>query len=95
MAPSLINTVEEHEFNDYHHELPVEAKDYDYIARDATLSSHELVSKALHEHVESVNQEICEPGDEDTFFVADLGDVYRQHLRWKRNLSRVQPHYGM
>jgi ornithine decarboxylase len=26
--------------------------------------------------------------------VADLGDVYRQHLRWKLNLPRVKPFYG-
>jgi hypothetical protein len=26
--------------------------------------------------------------------VADLGEVYRQHLRWKRNLPRVKPFYG-
>jgi ornithine decarboxylase len=33
-------------------------------------------------------------GEEDAFFVADLGEVYRQHLRWKKNLGRVKPHYG-
>jgi ornithine decarboxylase len=26
--------------------------------------------------------------------VADLGEVYRQHLRWKLNLPRVKPFYG-
>jgi hypothetical protein len=26
--------------------------------------------------------------------VADLGEVYRQHLRWKRNLPRIKPFYG-
>jgi ornithine decarboxylase len=26
--------------------------------------------------------------------VADLGEVYRQHLRWKLNLPRVRPFYG-
>lgn len=34
--------------------------------------------------------------DESTaFFVADLGEVYRQHLRWQRGLPRVIPHYAV
>ena len=32
---------------------------------------------------------------EDAFYVADMGEVYRQHLRWKMNLARVKPFYGM
>ena len=31
----------------------------------------------------------------NAFFVADLGEVYRQHLRWKARLPRVEPFYGM
>lgn len=53
-----------------------------------------LIGEALHRRAEAVDHELCEPGDEDTFFVADLGEVYRQHLRWKRNLPRVKPFYG-
>jgi hypothetical protein len=26
--------------------------------------------------------------------VADMGEIYRQHLRWKMNLGRVKPFYG-
>lgn len=29
------------------------------------------------------------------FFVADLGEVYRQHLRWMEHLPRVIPHYAV
>lgn len=54
----------------------------------------QLIGEALHKRAESVDHEICEPGDEDTFYVADLGEVYRQHLRWKKNLPRVKPFYG-
>ena len=25
----------------------------------------------------------------------DLGDVYRQHMRWKKHLKRVTPHYAV
>jgi ornithine decarboxylase len=53
-----------------------------------------LIGEALKERVESIDHDVCEPGDEDTFFVADLGEVYRQHMRWKLNLPRVKPFYG-
>lgn len=34
-------------------------------------------------------------GDDECFTVCDLGDVYRQHVRWKTHLPRVEPFYGM
>ncbi|KAM7193827.1 Pyridoxal-dependent decarboxylase, pyridoxal binding domain containing protein [Rhypophila sp. PSN 637] len=58
-------------------------------------SPKELIGAALRERVENIDHEFCEPGDEDTFFVADLGEVYRQHLRWKLNLPRVRPFYAV
>lgn len=64
-------------------------------ARDGPAIAKQLIRNALTRRVEVVDHELCEPGDEDTFFVADLGDVYRQHLRWKKNLPRVRPFYGM
>jgi ornithine decarboxylase len=53
-----------------------------------------LIGDALKERVENIDHDVCEPGDEDTFFVADLGEIYRQHMRWKLNLPRVKPFYG-
>lgn len=35
-----------------------------------------------------------EPDAEKAFFVADLGQVYRQHQRWKSCLPEIQPFYG-
>lgn len=35
-----------------------------------------------------------EPDAEHAFFVADLGQVYRQHQRWKSCLPEIQPFYG-
>ena len=35
-----------------------------------------------------------EPNAEQAFFVADLGQVYRQHQRWKSCLPEIQPFYG-
>lgn len=53
-----------------------------------------LIGDALKQRVESIDHESCEAGEEDAFFVADLGDVYRQHMRFKTNLPRVRPFYG-
>lgn len=57
-------------------------------------ASKALIRKVLQEHIDRVNVDTCEPGEEDAFYVADLGEVYRQHLRWKLNLGRVKPFYG-
>jgi ornithine decarboxylase len=54
----------------------------------------QLIGNALKERVQDIDHDTCEAGEEDTFFVADLGEVYRQHMRWKKNLSRVKPFYG-
>ena len=32
---------------------------------------------------------------DEAFFVADLGEVYRQYMRWRRNLPRVEPFYAV
>ena len=53
-----------------------------------------LVKQALKNRIKGIDTATCEPGEEDAFFVADMGEVYRQHLRWKMNLKRVKPHYG-
>jgi ornithine decarboxylase len=57
-------------------------------------NTKDLIGQAFKERVDSVDGDTCEVGDEDAFFVADVGAVYRQHLRWKLNLPRVKPHYG-
>ena len=53
-----------------------------------------LTKDALKRRIEDIDTDGCNPGEEDAFFVADLGEVYRQHVRWKMNLKRVKPHYG-
>lgn len=54
----------------------------------------QLIGEALRARIQDIDGDTCDAGEEDTFFVADLGEVYRQHLRWKLNLRRVKPHYG-
>lgn len=66
---------------------------FDHHPNGAVLAKH-LIGHALRQRVETIDHESCEPGEEDTFFVGDLGEVYRQHMRWKKNLPRVKPFYG-
>ena len=56
--------------------------------------SGKLVMDALHKRIQQIDHDTCEAGDEDAFFVADLGEVYRHHMQWKTHLKRVEPHYG-
>lgn len=58
------------------------------------LAAKKLVLDILKKRAAEVNIENCGPGDEDAFYVADMGEVYRQHLRWKMQLGRVRPFYG-
>ncbi|PWN53034.1 ornithine decarboxylase [Violaceomyces palustris] len=37
----------------------------------------------------------CEANGENAFFVANLAEIYHQHLRWLRNLPRVVPFYAV
>ena len=63
--------------------------------RDGVKIGREMIGAALQKHIAAVDPHDCEPGEEDTFFVADMGDVYRQHMRWKKHLERVTPHYAV
>ena len=54
----------------------------------------DLVMQAMRDRVVEIDVDTCDPGEEDAFYVADLGEVYRQHMRWQLNLSRVKPFYG-
>ncbi|KAK9373109.1 pyridoxal-dependent decarboxylase [Lipomyces chichibuensis] len=59
------------------------------------LHGQALISRALRNRVNRVDNDSCSPGGEDPFFVADIGEVYRQHVRWKVNLPRVEPFYAV
>lgn len=65
-----------------------------FYAEDGVHNTGGLVKKALTDRIKEIDIDSCEAGEEDAFFVADMGEVYRQHLRWKSNLKRVKPHYG-
>jgi ornithine decarboxylase len=93
MSPSAIATISSTtsltRINSY-----VESTKGTYLELNGANNPKQLIGAALKDRVENIDHDICEPGDEDTFFVADLGEVYRQHMRWKLNLPRVKPFYG-
>lgn len=88
MAPSAVTTTE----TTYNFHTKFEAAPH--LDLHGVSSPKGLVGDALKNRVENIDHETCEAGEEDAFFVADLGDVYRQHMRWKLNLPRVKPFYG-
>ncbi|KAL2815574.1 pyridoxal-dependent decarboxylase [Aspergillus cavernicola] len=59
------------------------------------LAAKDLVLNVLNKRAAEVDTDQCAPGGEDAFYVADMGEVYRQHLRWKMNLSRVRPFFAV
>lgn len=58
------------------------------------LAAKDMVLNVLKKRAAEVDVDRCGPGEEDPFYVADMGEVYRQHMRWKMNLGRVKPFYG-
>jgi ornithine decarboxylase len=64
-------------------------------AHDGAKVANEVIGAALQKHIRGVDTHSCEADDENAFFVADMGEVYRQHMRWKKMLGRVTPHYAV
>jgi ornithine decarboxylase len=89
MSPSAIATIETTTINSYYESIKSV-----HIEHNGATVAKQLIGDALKEKIGTIDHDLCEPGDEDTFFVADLGEVYRQHMRWKLNLPRVRPFYG-
>ncbi|CDO92136.1 unnamed protein product [Kluyveromyces dobzhanskii CBS 2104] len=57
--------------------------------------SHEKIFRALKEKVDTINHETCDAGDENSFFVCDLGEVARLKHYWAKLLPRVTPFYAV
>lgn len=100
MAPSASDLPRLY-FNDHVHEKlkhvecpDDETRGISHLA-EARAASRQLVFEILKQKAAAVDVKTCYPGEEDPFYVADLGEVYRQHIRWKTNLPRVKPFYGM
>ncbi|CAG8683625.1 5598_t:CDS:2, partial [Racocetra fulgida] len=52
------------------------------------------VKDILRNRILSLDIDRCESDAENAFFVANLDEVYNQHLRWKSLLPRIEPFYG-
>ncbi|MCJ1414987.1 Ornithine decarboxylase [Xylographa parallela] len=91
MAPSATLTTEQHSSTSLNRSL----LNKNSPQKDGVKCSEGLVKDALKERINVIDTDTCEAGEEDAFFVADMGDVFRQHLRWKMNLKRVKPHYAV
>ncbi|KAG7195727.1 Mitochondrial 2-oxoadipate and 2-oxoglutarate transporter [Scheffersomyces spartinae] len=58
-------------------------------------TNHGFVGNALKAKINDIDHINCEAGDEDSFFVCDLGLVKRAHQIWTEMLPMVQPHYAV
>ena len=99
MAPSATETVIR--YNPTKIQPPLQSRKEEKQCKDglsngfnATEIGRRLTKETLKQRVKGIDTDICEAGEDDAFFVADMGEVYRQHLRWKLQLKRVKPHYG-
>src|SRR5436305_6427505 len=52
------------------------------------------VKEVLKSRILSLNMDDSEAENDNAVIVADIGEIYRQHLRWKAHLPRVKPFYG-
>lgn len=85
-----------------HDEFIVESEPDSYQTIQPKVRAPVVVSKnervirdALVNHIEHIDHEICEAGDEDSFFVADLGQIYRSARLWQETLPNVHAHYAV
>ena len=95
MAPSATIATEIYTLKDYHNHNIVTVNHGGEQNNNGALAAKLMVQSALHHKINTIDVDTCLPGEEDAFYVADLGEVYRQHLRWKINLGSVKPYYGM
>ncbi|KAI5102579.1 ornithine decarboxylase, partial [Silurus meridionalis] len=61
--------------------------DFEFSFLDEGFCARDIVEQKINESTSS--------DDKDAFFVADLGDVLKKHLRWARALPRVKPFYAV
>ncbi|KAE8624614.1 hypothetical protein XENTR_v10006004 [Xenopus tropicalis] len=59
---------------------------------DFTLVEEGFMARDL---MEEIINEVSQTEDRDAFFVADLGDVVKKHLRFLKALPRVKPFYAV
>lgn len=60
-----------------------------------TLTPDQLVQLVAQSRISLLDDPPAWMGSEEPFYVADIGQVYRQHQRWLQNLLGVRPFYGI
>ncbi|KAF3016078.1 hypothetical protein E8E15_006789 [Penicillium rubens] len=58
------------------------------------LPPDELVDLAIESHIARIVKRSLVGGDE-SFFIADLGQIIRQHRRWTQSVPGIRPHYAV
>lgn len=103
MAPSCFTADDLYVTNNYYHSNKDPTRVPNLETQDGvnfravpgrSVGPREMVLDELKKRVAGIDTAGCEPGEEDAFYVADMGEIYRQHMRWKMNLGRVKPFYG-
>ena len=61
----------------------------------AAFSPDQLATFVIQARLAMLNPDSGRVEDDEPFFVADLGQVHRQHQRWTHHLPTVQPFYGL
>lgn len=56
---------------------------------------NESVEDITRQRLEAITSQKWESDQENAFFVGDLGEVFRQHLRWKSLLPRIEPFFAV
>lgn len=52
------------------------------------------IEDQMRAHIQSSKKSV-ENDEVDSFFVADMGEVYRLYCRWTSALGRIKPYYGL
>ena len=75
--------------------MPLSLKQQQQPVDDASIIHNLPIGEVMKRKLETCSALKWESDQENAFFVADLGEVYRQHLRWKSLLPRIEPFFGM
>ena len=57
--------------------------------------NHSIINKQLINHINKINNETCLPGEENSFFIGDLGELDNLFKNWILQLPRIQPFYAV
>lgn len=58
-------------------------------------TNHMEIFQALQGRINSINEETCAPGEENSFFICDLKELRNLYTNWCKELPRIQPHYAV